>query len=474
MISYTSGDSYYLLIKFIMLSIVFKSEVMDLKITSSLNRHYIEVNKPTILYAMYELYYPDVFREDTVTYRSITGKPPARVCFCIDTSGSMKEERKLEIAKTAVIKYLDLLDPQDYVAVVTFDKKARVVVPLQQVANKKEIAKKVMELKPGTYTALYDGIRLAYAVVEQVEISQEKSIFEKLFGKTEKIIQPTIPSEYSVKRIILLTDGVPTIGVMDPSYYESLGIQMKKLGISIMALGIGTDYDDKLLAALCTSSGGIWRHILKSEEIHDFFREVVSELKKVVYAKPTLLLNPSSNVNILEAYRIGEAITRISELEKVDGRIEIGLEDIRLGEKQRVVVKIKVEPSKKGRILLLRHTISVEGIEEHGDLYVEATDDVNLYSYETDPTPRLMFLLTEGTKLAEKGLEDRSYAETAYKRIENLLESDEATFLRSDQMMSQLGETILRTTSEILGETLTAEKLKKLREELTILKRREF
>jgi Mg-chelatase subunit ChlD len=95
----------------------------------------------------------------------------------------MKDEAKLETAKSAVLRYLEDLDPTDYVAVVTFDKKAKIIVPLQQAVNKKEIAAKVMGLKPGTYTALYEGIRMAYGVVEQVVISQESSFIDKLLGK---------------------------------------------------------------------------------------------------------------------------------------------------------------------------------------------------------------------------------------------------------------------------------------------------
>lgn len=445
---------------------------MSLMITPNLNRNYIETNKQATIYVMFEIYHPEHLGEGTLKLESIKHKPPARVCFCIDTSGSMKDEGKLEIAKNAVVKYLDYLDPMDYVAVVTFDEKAKIVVPLQRAVNKKEIARRVMGLKPGTYTALYEGIRLAYAVVEQVETSQEKSFFEKLLGKTQKIVQPGVLPEYSVKRIVLITDGVPTIGVMDPSYYESLGAQMRMLGISVMGLGVGTDYDEKLLAALCTSSGGIWRHILKPEEIFDFFEEVLTEVKTVIYAKPTLLLNTASNVRILEIYGVGEVITHISEFEKVGEGIKIVLEDVKHGRRQRIIAKIEVGPFEKGRHLIIRYTLSAEGIEEHGDLYIESTDDVNLYAYETDPTPRLMFLLAEGTKLAEKGLEDKAYAETAYRRIETLLTSHESTILRSDEVMTQLGETILRTTSEILGETLTVERLKKLREDVTVLKRR--
>jgi hypothetical protein len=81
--------------------------------------------------------------------------------------------------------------------------------------------------------------------------------------------------------------------------------------------------------------------------------------------------------------------------------------------------------------MILRYTLSAQGLEESADLFVESTDDTTLFAYEADPSPRLMFLMAEGTKLAEKGLEDKTYAETAYERVETLLHSDDATVLKS-------------------------------------------
>lgn len=445
---------------------------MEVHILSDVNRYYVEPGKPCEIYAMFEVFHPQGQTGETLSIGRISGRPPARVCFCIDVSGSMNDEGKLSVAKSGVIKYLEWLEPTDYVAVVTFAKKAKVAVPMQPAVNRGEIARKVMSLKAEGHTNLYDGIRLAYAVVEGVEVEGGRSLLDRLLGRRAEQVQ--LPSKSSVKRIVLLTDGVPTIGVMDPENYRKIGFQFRRLGITVTAAGIGIEYDDKILEALSTSSGGIWRHVLASDELIRFFEESATEIRSVVIPNLELLISPSEGVQLIDAYRVGDAVTRIDiERTKEDGSVVIPFEDLRRDVKQRVVVKIRVPPEGAGKHVIARYTLAGPGFEKGGDLLVEATDDASLYGHETNPMPRMQFLLCEGTALTTKGLENKRFAEQALEEVTQLLSSPHVEMIRSDETLLYMSETIIRTASQILQqEELSPDLLKRLREETTVLKSR--
>jgi Ca-activated chloride channel family protein len=444
-----------------------------IRVSADVNRYFLEPDKSHEIFILFEIFYPDILSEDTLKLVKSSNRKPAKICFCIDVSGSMKDEGKIDIAKKAVIDYIQKIEPTDYIAVVTFERKAKVAVPLQPAVNKVEIASKISNLKTGTYTNLSDGIRLAYSVIEGVEVEQEKSLLDKLLGrKTSMIAYGVSPPQDTIKRIILLTDGIPTIGELDPEYYEKIGEQFKRLGITIVAVGIGVEYDERILASLCTASGGFWRHILKAEEVQEFFQESFTELKSVALTNPTLFINPFQGVEILEVYRIGAAISRLTDMVRRDGGIEIPLEDVRVGVKQRIAMKANIKPLNVGKHSILRYTIAGEDFELSKDLAVEVVSDRDLYSIESNPQPRLQFALAEYTKLLEKNLENKEIVDKIYCELKSLISSSDYTYVKSDEDMTLMTETLLKTSSQILGSKLSEENIKKLREEITVLKSR--
>jgi Ca-activated chloride channel family protein len=444
-----------------------------IRVSADVNRYFLEPDKSHEIFILFEIFYPDILSEDTLKLVKSSNRKPAKICFCIDVSGSMKDEGKIDIAKKAVIDYIQKIEPTDYIAVVTFERKAKVAVPLQPAVNKVEIASKISNLKTGTYTNLSDGIRLAYSVIEGVEVEQEKSLLDKLLGrKTSMIAYGVSPPQDTIKRIILLTDGIPTIGELDPEYYEKIGEQFKRLGITIVAVGIGVEYDERILASLCTASGGFWRHILKAEEVQEFFQESFTELKSIALTNPTLFINPFQGVEILEVYRIGAAISRLTDMVRRDGGIEIPLEDVRVGVKQRIAMKANIKPLNVGKHSILRYTIAGEDFELSKDLAVEVVSDRDLYSIESNPQPRLQFALAEYTKLLEKNLENKEIVDKIYCELKSLISSSDYTYVKSDEDMTLMTETLLKTSSQILGSKLSEENIKKLREEITVLKSR--
>src|SRR6266704_2566760 len=68
----------------------------------------------------------------------------------------------------------------------------------------------------------------------------------------------------TVKRVILLTDGNPTVGRTDAKEFITLAQNMREAGITITAIGIGNDYNETLLEKVAEAAGGLWHHIDES------------------------------------------------------------------------------------------------------------------------------------------------------------------------------------------------------------------
>lgn len=92
---------------------------------------------------------------------------PFNLVLLLDLSGSIQD--KLEIIKAAAVRFLDVIEPQDRVAVVTFTDQVRVVSPLT--ANRNELKERILAIRrPQGGTAFYEA--LWFSLVETLRNSR--------------------------------------------------------------------------------------------------------------------------------------------------------------------------------------------------------------------------------------------------------------------------------------------------------------
>ena len=99
----------------------------------------------------------------------------------IDRSHSMRG-RKLELAKTAALSTLDLLEEQHRLSVIGFDSRPNVVVPLAEVGNKRRAEDLIASMTASGQTDIYPALAMARRMLAE--------------------------STASTKHVILLSDGV--------------------------------------------------------------------------------------------------------------------------------------------------------------------------------------------------------------------------------------------------------------------------
>src|SRR5574341_673447 len=143
--------------------------------------------------------------------------PQLTVVYVIDKSGSMSDTsvggfQKIELAKEAIIRSINLLGPLDRVGVVAFDENASWVVPLGPLTDRNQVALQVGTIRAGGGTDIYAGI---------LAVSQ---------------VLPDDPSQ--LRHVVLLTDGGA-----DPSGNLELVRQMyEEHGITFSVIAIGQGY----------------------------------------------------------------------------------------------------------------------------------------------------------------------------------------------------------------------------------------
>ncbi|MDR1730929.1 MAG: VWA domain-containing protein [Synergistaceae bacterium] len=159
-------------------------------------------------------------------------RPPLAVAVVIDKSGSMGSGGKMRNAKLGALEALRLLDERDRAALVIYDSSARVLVPARPAGDMRRFERALSRVQADGNTALWSGVSLG---------------IEEIVSLTE---------DGYVPRIVLLSDGLANVGPSSPRDLARLGRSAAEQEVTITTIGLGLDYDEDLMTALASESGG--------------------------------------------------------------------------------------------------------------------------------------------------------------------------------------------------------------------------
>lgn len=167
-------------------------------------------------------------------------KRKATVVVVLDTSGSMHGE-PIQSATRATVEFLGRLDPDDEVAVLTFNDEIFTLTEPSRVGNVVEgVSQRVRGLIADGNTALYEATCQAVQLINDLKAEDEAAGESRLYG------------------IVLLSDGEDTVGrtTEGQMFATCLPANPEADGIKIFPIAFGGAADEAVLSRIARVTGG--------------------------------------------------------------------------------------------------------------------------------------------------------------------------------------------------------------------------
>jgi Ca-activated chloride channel homolog len=285
---------------------------------------------------------------------------PLNLAIVIDRSGSMYDERRLEFVVEAVKFLARSVAPQDKVAVVAFADKAQVIVHPDQIHNGNVVRQALddldlLEIGGGTQMAL--GMR---AGIDEVKRNLEPN---------------------RLNRVLVLTDG--------QTYEETACIDLagqNRDQMSFSTMGVGAEFNEKLLQRIAQDSHGKYHFIGDSSEIPGIFDDELQGLRGVTVRNGRIEVTLSQGVQVREAFRASPEIYGLgTPLVGDDRHINYEIGDLESGIPGSVLLTLVLPPRRPGPVRIgqaaFRFEVPGEGERTvNTDITVEYTLDRTMTS----------------------------------------------------------------------------------------------
>jgi Ca-activated chloride channel family protein len=196
----------------------------------------------------------------------------------LDRSGSMADGDKLTFAKAAMRSLLDRLTEVDRVGLVTFDGVASVAYPLAYVTadTRGALAAVIERLGPGGSTNIEAGL-----------------------GVAERLMPPADAGRSH--RMVLLSDGMATTGLTDPTQLAALASAVSRAGAVVSTIGMGLEFNEALLSRMADQGMGNYTYLETLATLGQVLEKDLDDARAQFAASSTLKLGLGSGVTVVDA-----------------------------------------------------------------------------------------------------------------------------------------------------------------------------
>lgn len=216
----------------------------------------------------------------TVEAEADAPRAPVAVNLVLDRSASMRGA-PLAAAVEAAQLLVERAGPKDHLGLMAFDGVVEQLLPLRAMTPEARLAlsERLTLLRSGEGTALHEAAESGAAAVRRLFIPGARP------------------------KVLLLTDGEPSVGKRALADFRTLGTQVAESGITVHALGLGRHYLPEILEALTSPSGTGFTHVDDPEGLPLAAAALVAELFGEVGTGARLFVRPTGFTDLLCRHR---------------------------------------------------------------------------------------------------------------------------------------------------------------------------
>ena len=269
-------------------------------------------------------------------------RDPVNVAFVIDRSGSMGGS-KIELARDAVVQALRMLKASDRFSVVAYDDQVDVLVP--------------------STLASSEAIRNAIAGVQRLQARGSTDLSGGWLKGCEEIAQHL--QESQVARCILLTDGLANHGITDQGELARHAEQLRARGISTSTIGLGVDFNERMLESLSRAGGGHFYYVETAIQIGDCLTSELGEALEIVARDVAIVAKFDEGIDVT-------TLNRFPVRQEPGGRVSVRLGDLTSRQDVSVVLKVTFPKGDEKATA----AVVFEVMDAHGALSLPPTDAI--------------------------------------------------------------------------------------------------
>lgn len=316
--------------------------------------------------------------------RSDQARVPLNLSIVLDRSGSMAGA-KLAAAREAAALLVRRLWPEDVVSVVAYAEGVMTIAPPATGAEQEGLPRRIEAIRSGGSTNLSGG-----------------------WLRGRELVGQNLRKE-GVNRVLLLTDGLANVGIVDPDALTGLCAAARREGITTTTIGFGADYDEHLLRAMADAGGGNTYYIERPDQAPGIFEEEIQGLLSLAAQNLAVTVMPAPAASVTAVhhdYRRAPAENGV--------RLELG--DLYAREPRSLLLEFLVrtrpgpvpaEEAAVATVCVTGHVITSSGDVEHREIRLPITFSP-AEGPRVNPEVRRELMLIRTARARQEALERRA------------------------------------------------------------------
>ncbi len=297
---------------------------------------------------------------------------PVALAVALDVSGSMSGE-KIEQARRALLEMVNGMREFDQIAIVTYSETPRTLQPLATVRDVRD-ALRVMIPAIGIEggTNIPSGLALASNELRNAR-------------------------DGLVRRVVLMSDGQDQSGMQIETVRASVRSQAD-YGVTMSALGIGSDYDERFMSTVADAGHGNYEFLREGAQLATFLQRELQQ------ATGTVVDRAVAEVQLPAGWTLVRAMG--TEAQGTAGAVRLPVGSLFAGDERRMVLELNVPAGETGNVASLGVAVRYHAVADRRDISLDpARVALRTVASEADVTASRdvqVYAETESTALAAR------------------------------------------------------------------------